>query len=126
MAKGGASPAAYYELDDKIDAGIKARVEKPAADILAGNSVIAINDEKPTCIYQIQCSALPILSTWIIIEMETPLVTGLYLREQAMKVFNPEGAAQGSKIPIERPAVEMAAARQRGRAQATGQGHWTP
>jgi basic membrane protein A len=51
MAKGGASLAPYYEFDDKIDADIKAQVEKLAADIMAGNFTVEINDEEPKSTY---------------------------------------------------------------------------
>ncbi|MFT5895811.1 MAG: basic membrane protein A [bacterium] len=51
MAKGGASLAPYYEFDDKIDADIKAQVAKLAADIMAGNLTVEINDEEPKSTY---------------------------------------------------------------------------
>lgn len=51
MAKGGASLAPYYEFEDKIDADIKAQVAKLAADIIAGNFTVEINDEEPKSTY---------------------------------------------------------------------------
>jgi basic membrane lipoprotein Med (substrate-binding protein (PBP1-ABC) superfamily) len=51
MAKGGASLAPFYEFEDKIDADIKAQVEKVAADILAGTLTVEINDEEPKSTY---------------------------------------------------------------------------
>jgi basic membrane lipoprotein Med (substrate-binding protein (PBP1-ABC) superfamily) len=51
MAKGGATLAPYYEFDDKIDAGIKAQVAKLAADIMAGDFAVEINDEEPKSTY---------------------------------------------------------------------------
>jgi basic membrane protein A and related proteins len=51
MAKGGASLAPYYEFDGKIDAGIKAKVAKLAADIKSGKMTIEINDEQPKSTY---------------------------------------------------------------------------
>ena len=51
MAKGGASLAPYYEFEDKIDADIKAQVAKLAADIIAGDFTVEINDEEPKSTY---------------------------------------------------------------------------
>ena len=51
MAKGGASLAPYYEFDDKIDAGIKATVNKLAEEIMAGSFTVEINDEEPKSTY---------------------------------------------------------------------------
>ncbi len=51
MAKGGASLAPYYEFEDKIDSDIKNKVEALAADILAGNFTVDINDEEPKSTY---------------------------------------------------------------------------
>ena len=48
MQKGGASLAPYYEFDDKIPAEAKAKVEELAAQILAGEFTVEINDEEPT------------------------------------------------------------------------------
>jgi basic membrane lipoprotein Med (substrate-binding protein (PBP1-ABC) superfamily) len=47
MAKGGAALAPYYEFDARIPAGVKAEVEKAEAAILAGELVIAIDDNEP-------------------------------------------------------------------------------
>ncbi|NND91553.1 MAG: BMP family protein [Granulosicoccus sp.] len=51
MARGGASLAPYYEFEDRIDADIKALVEKTSADILAGNLTVEIKDEEPMSTY---------------------------------------------------------------------------
>jgi basic membrane lipoprotein Med (substrate-binding protein (PBP1-ABC) superfamily) len=51
MAKGGATLAPYYEFEDRIDADIKAKVEKLTADIMAGSVVVEINDEEPKSTY---------------------------------------------------------------------------
>jgi len=51
MAKGGASLAPYYEFDDKIDADIKAMVDKLASEIIAGSFIVEINDEEPKSTY---------------------------------------------------------------------------
>ncbi|ASJ70483.1 BMP family protein [Granulosicoccus antarcticus] len=51
MAKGGASLAPFYEFDDKIDAGIKTQIENVAADIIAGDFTVDINDDEPKSTY---------------------------------------------------------------------------
>ena len=51
MAKGGATLAPYYEFEDKIDAGIKAKVAKVQADIMAGSHTVEINDNEPKSTY---------------------------------------------------------------------------
>ena len=51
MAKGGASLAPYYEFDDKIDADIKATIDKLAGEIMAGSFTVEINDEEPKSTY---------------------------------------------------------------------------
>lgn len=51
MGKGGASLAPFHEFEDRIDSGIKARVEQTSADILAGEFVVDINDEEPKSTY---------------------------------------------------------------------------
>lgn len=51
MAKGGASLAPYYEFDGKIDADIKATVDKLTGEIMAGSFTVDINDEEPKSTY---------------------------------------------------------------------------
>ena len=51
MANGGASLAPFYEFEDKISKDIKAQVEKTAADIMAGDFTVEINDEEPKSTY---------------------------------------------------------------------------
>jgi len=51
MAKGGATLAPYYEFEDRLDAGIKAKVAQIQADILAGKFEVNINDEEPKSTY---------------------------------------------------------------------------
>ena len=51
MQRGGASLAPYYEFEDRIPADAKARVEEVQAQILAGDFVVAINDEEPKSTY---------------------------------------------------------------------------
>ncbi len=51
MQKGGASLAPYYEFEDRIDAGVKAKVAQIQADILAGKFTVKINDEEPKSTY---------------------------------------------------------------------------
>ena len=47
MQKGGASLAPYYEFEDRIPAGAKAKVEEVKAQILAGTFVVPIIDDEP-------------------------------------------------------------------------------
>jgi len=51
MAKGGATLAPYYEFEDKIDAGVKAKVEQTSAQIMDGSFTVEINDEEPKSTY---------------------------------------------------------------------------
>ena len=51
MRKGGARLAPYYEFEDRIPAAAKARVAEVTTDILAGRSVVEINDEEPRSTY---------------------------------------------------------------------------
>lgn len=47
MAKGGASLSPYYEFEDKIPAAAKAKVAELKTKIIAGETVIEINDNEP-------------------------------------------------------------------------------
>ena len=51
MRKGGARLAPYYEFEDRIPAATKARVAEIMAEILAGRSVVEINDAEPRSTY---------------------------------------------------------------------------
>lgn len=51
MRKGGARLAPYYEFEDRIPAAAKARVAEVMAEILAGRSVVEINDAEPRSTY---------------------------------------------------------------------------
>ena len=47
MRRGGASLAPYYEFEDRIPAPARARVEEVRADVLAGRTVVEIDDRTP-------------------------------------------------------------------------------
>ena len=51
MQKGGASLAPYYEFEDRIPAGAKAKVAKIRDDILAGRYEVEIIDDEPKSTY---------------------------------------------------------------------------
>jgi basic membrane lipoprotein Med (substrate-binding protein (PBP1-ABC) superfamily) len=51
MARGGASLAPYYEFEDRIPAGVKAKVAELEKQILAGEHTVVINDEEPKSTY---------------------------------------------------------------------------
>ena len=51
MRRGGARLAPYYEFEDRIPAAAKARVAEVMAEILAGRSVVEINDAEPRSTY---------------------------------------------------------------------------
>ena len=51
MRRSGARLAPYYEFEDRIPTAAKARVAEVTVDILAGRSVVEINDEEPRSTY---------------------------------------------------------------------------